>query len=173
MENQANPEAEHGPFPIPQPAELTPVEKESAMSSYLMMYASYVVMGLPIPWINAIATGIYWVVNRRKSRYIAFHSWQNFLSNIFTSVINTGWMAWVIVALVTEKWTPVFFVGTGVVLLFNLGYMISGIVGAVKAHKGLMYYQVLFGRMAFEKYYGAAAGPLQPPAAVNRPPSGY
>ena len=165
--------AEHGPYPLPQPGELTPVERESSMGAYLMMFASYVVLGLPIPWINTIASWIYWLVHRRKSRFTAFHAWQNLLANFFTSIINSGWLAWVIVALVTERWTPTFFAGTAVIIAFNIGYMVSGVVGAVKANKGLVYYQFLFGRFAFAKYYGPAAQPLVVPAVFNKPPAGW
>lgn len=169
----SNPETDHGPYPVPQPADLTPQERENAMSAYLMMFASYFLLGLPLPWLNFIASWIYWGVNRRKSRYVAFHAWQNLLANFSTSLLNSGWLAWVIVAVVTSRWTPVFFAGTAAILIFNLAYMVSGVVGAVKANKGLFYYQFLFGRMAFDKYYGPAAGPLSGPAVVNRPPSGW
>ena len=68
-------------YPLPQPEEIPEREKEDAMGAYLMMFAA-VAIGLPLPIINLIASFIYYYINRKKSRFIHFHSLQSLLSQI-------------------------------------------------------------------------------------------
>ncbi|MEX2597058.1 MAG: hypothetical protein WEC59_09050, partial [Salibacteraceae bacterium] len=63
-------------YPLPQPDEIPDHEREDAMGAYLMMFAA-VASALPLPVINLIAAIIYYYVNRRKSRFVHFHSLQS------------------------------------------------------------------------------------------------
>jgi len=66
---------------LPQPDELSEREKDDAMGAYLMMFATWVV-GLPLPVLNLIAAVIYFYVNKKSSRFVAFHALQSLLSQV-------------------------------------------------------------------------------------------
>ena len=74
--------------PLPQPEDMETREKEDAMGAYLMMFAS-IGAGLPLPIINLIASIIYFILNKSKSRFVKFHSHQSLLSQIPTSLMNS------------------------------------------------------------------------------------
>src|SRR5258706_9210434 len=89
--------------PLQQPEEIAEREKEDAMGAYLMMFAA-VAVGLPLPVINLIASVIYYFINRKKSRFIHFHSLQALLSNIPTTLINWGVVIWGVTIFLREDW---------------------------------------------------------------------
>ena len=80
-------------YPLPQPNEIPEREREDAMGSYLMMFAA-VAVALPLPIINLVAAVAYYMVNRRKSRFIHFHTLQSLLSQIPTTLLNWGLLIW-------------------------------------------------------------------------------
>ncbi len=141
-------------YPLPQPEEIPEREKEDAMGAYLMMFAA-VAIGLPLPIINLIAAIIYYYINRKKSRFIHFHSLQSLLSQIPTTIINWVLVVWGVAILLRENWklTPEFwgyaiFAGTCTLL-----YLIVSLIGAYRARQGKMYYFLLFGKIAYEAAY--------------------
>jgi uncharacterized membrane protein len=159
-------------YPIQQPNEIAEREKEDAMGAYLMMFAA-VAVGLPLPIINLIAAIIYYLINRKKSRFIHFHSLQALLSQIPTTLINWGgviWAAniffrdsWVVT---DEFWAYVIFAGLATVL-----YFILSLIAAYKARQGKMYYFLFFGKLAYEAAYKVR--PENNPAdaePINKPP---
>jgi uncharacterized Tic20 family protein len=156
--------------PLPQPEEVTMREKEDAMGSYLMMFAA-MGAGLPLPIINLIAAVIYYFVNKSKSRFVNFHSYQAMMSHIPTSLMNAGLTFWGIRIIVSEDWTfnNNFKGYIMMVIIANLLYIIFCIIAAVKAHKGRFYYFMFFGKLAYHKMY--AIRPEDEKAAiVNTPP---
>src|SRR5689334_19772127 len=88
---------------LPQPEEIPERDKEDAMGAYLMMFAA-VAIGLPLPVINLIASIIYYFINRRKSRFIHFHSLQALISNIPTTIINWVAVIWAVTIFFRENW---------------------------------------------------------------------
>jgi uncharacterized membrane protein len=159
-------------FRLPQPDEITESEKEDAMGAYLMMFAG-LGMGLPLPFINLVASVIYYFVNRRKSRFVAFHSLQSLLEQIPVTIVNAGLVTWLVVILVTGMhFRPAFFVALVFVVLVNVTDIVISVVGLIRARKGRFYYMPLFGRVAFAVYYGPKARSLDKPAEPNRPPAG-
>ena len=158
---------------IPQPDEISSREKEDAMGAYFMMFAAWGV-GLPLPILNLIAAFIYFMIHRKKSRFIAFHALQSLLSQIPVTVANLGLIVWLIRNLVTEtgNWSQ-FLTFLAFVILVNLLYIVFSIVGLVHARKGSFYYMPFFGRVAFNIYYGPGARPLEKSIPPNRPPEGF
>lgn len=75
------------PIALPQPGEISKREKEDAMAAYLMNFAAWGA-GLPMPTLNLIASAIYYLINRKKSRFVAFHCFQAFTSQLPTTLIN-------------------------------------------------------------------------------------
>jgi uncharacterized membrane protein len=157
--------------PLPQPHEIPEREKEDAMGAYLMMFAA-VAIGLPLPVINLIASIIYFFVNRKKSRFIHFHSLQALLSQIPTTVINWVAVIWGITIFINDDWQATnefwaYLIFAGLATLF---YFIINIVAAYKARQGKMYYMLFFGKIAYQQAYRVKQSDLQNDEPVNKPP---
>ena len=78
---------------LPQPDEISNREKEDAMGAYFMMFAAWAI-GFPLPILNLVAAVIYFFVNKKNSRFIAFHALQSLLSQIPVTLVNVGFIAW-------------------------------------------------------------------------------
>ena len=158
---------------LPQPDELSEREKDDAMGAYLMMFATWAV-GLPLPVLNLIAAVIYFYVNKKSSRFVAFHALQSLLSQIPVTMVNIGLVAWLIRTLIGSiGFSSAFFIYLSFMVLINLLYLIFSIIGLVHARKGRFYYMPLFGRISFSRYYGPNAEILNKPVPPNRPPEGF
>jgi uncharacterized membrane protein len=157
-------------YPLPQPEEISEREKEDAMGAYLMMFAA-VAIGLPLPVINLIASVIYYFINRKKSKFIHFHSLQALLSQIPTTIINWALVIWAVTIFFTDTtlsdyfWAYAVFAGVSTLL-----YFIYSLIAAYKARQGKFYYFLLFGKMAYEIVYKVKEGNDAPPETVNKPP---
>lgn len=157
--------------PLPQPEEIPEREKEDAMGAYLMMFAA-VAIGLPLPVINLIASIIYYFINKKKSRFIHFHSLQALLSNIPTTLINWGAVIWAVTIFLKEDWhvteefwAYVIFAGVSTFL-----YFIVSLIAAYKARHGKMYYFLLFGKIAYQAAYRVKPEVHQSAEPINKPP---
>jgi len=140
--------------PIPQPEEISIREREDAMGSYLMMFAALAV-GLPFPSLNLIAAIIYYFVNRSKGRFVHFHILQSLYSQIPTTLLNVGLVAWLLNMFLNDifMFDDVFKAYVLLVVTVNLAYFIFSIIAAVKARKGQFYYFMFVGKIAFKQVY--------------------
>lgn len=165
-----------GKVKLPQPGEIEQRAKEDAMGGYLMMFAAWGI-GLPLPFVGLIASMVYYFINKKSSRFVAFHTWQSLLFHAFVSVLNAAVVIWGVVALMSDKISlgAAFYVFLIFVVIWNLIYMVLSIIACVKANKGQFYYFLLFGRMAFNKFYGPKAQARQSAKAPgeNLPPQGF
>lgn len=158
---------------LPQPDEISEREKEDAMGAYFMMFAS-LGLGFPLPFINLIASVVYFVIHRRKSRFVAFHALQSLLEQIPVTVFNAGLIAWLLVIVFTDLHFPrEFFVLLVFVVVVNIADIVISVMALMHARKGRFYYMPLFGRAAFGVYYGPRARALEKPVEPNRPPAGF
>lgn len=162
---------------IPQPDEITQREKDDAMGAYFMMFAAWGV-GLPLPVLGLIAAFIYFMINKKNSRFVAFHSLQSLLSQLPVTAINLALIVWLIRNIflslnVANAFNSAFFVYLFFSILANILYIVISIVALVKARKGQFFYMPFFGRSAFARYYGPNAVPLTKPAEPNKPPEGF
>ncbi len=157
--------------PLQQPEEIAEREKEDAMGAYLMMFAA-VAIGLPLPVINLIASIIYYFINRKKSRFIHFHSLQALLSNIPTTLINWGAVIWAATIFFREDWfvTQEFWAYLIFAGACTFLYFIVSIIAAYKARQGKMYYFLLFGKISYEVAYRVNPNEGQSTEPVNKPP---
>jgi uncharacterized membrane protein len=163
----------HEPVKLPQPDDISQREKDDAMGAYLMMFATWAV-GLPLPAINLIAAYIYFMTNRKRSRFVAFHCYQSLLSQLPVTACNVGLIGWLVRNLITEAvFTPAFFYYLAFTVLVNILYVIYSIIALVRAVNGRFYYMPIFGRSAFERYYGPDAVELADRPPPNQPPPGY
>ena len=79
---------------VPQPDEISEKERDDAMGSYLMMFASWIV-GAPLPIINLIAAVIYYYVNKDRGNFVVFHMLQSLWSQLITTVFNVTMWVWI------------------------------------------------------------------------------
>ena len=159
---------------LPQPEQITEREKDDAMGAYLMMFASLAI-GLPIPLLNIVASVIYFFVNRKSGRFVAFHALQALLSHIPVVLLNAGVIGWLVGILVTpphDAFGPSFFWFLFFSVLANLAWIIWSIVALVHARKGHFIYMPVIGRLCFARYYGPGAQDRNTGAWQNRPPEG-
>jgi uncharacterized membrane protein len=139
--------------PLPQPDQIEIRVKEDAMGAYFMMFAT-AALGLPLPILNLVAAIVYYYVNRDKGKFVQFHTLQSLYSQIPVSILNSGLVAWTIVNLVKDMNFTGFYWGYLImVATADLVYFIFSIVGAVKARKGLFYYFLFFGKLAYHQVY--------------------
>jgi uncharacterized Tic20 family protein len=149
---------------LPQPAEIPEKDKSDAMGAYLMMFVSLVI-GLPLPFLNIIASIIYFAVNKKK-RFVAFHAHQSLISQIIVSLLNAVLVVWIITGAVLVSlevyraaavFSVTFYCYLAMTVIFNILYLVYSVIGCVKANKGLFYYMPVFGRISFDRYYGVKA----------------
>jgi uncharacterized Tic20 family protein len=163
---------------IPQPDELSSREKEDAMGAYFMMFAAWAI-GLPLPVLNLIAAFIYFMIHRKKSRFVAFHSHQSLISQLPVTAANLITVVWLINIVFTGirfgsfYFPSRFFAFLGFMVVLNILYLVYSIIALLKARKGQFFYMPLFGRLSFGLYYGPNAKPLEKPVEPNRPPEGF
>lgn len=155
--------------PIPQPDEIETRVKEDAMGAYFMMFATSAI-GIPLPILNLVAAIIYYYVNRSKGKFVQFHTLQSLWSQIPLTLLNSGLVAWTIVNLVRDlSFTSYYWAYLVMVGIANLVYFIFSIIGAVKARKGVFYYFLFFGKIAYHQVYRIRPERFDS-APVNRPP---
>ena len=136
-------------YPVPQPEEIEIREREDAMGSYFMMFAS-MGAGLPLPFLNLIASAIYFYVNRQKGRFVRFYLVQSMYSQIPVTLLNSVAVVWGVKTFLTAGWITDVYAGFLVMLLVvNLIYFIISIIAAVQARQGRFYYFPFFGKMAY------------------------
>jgi uncharacterized membrane protein len=161
-----------GAAALPRPDEVTTRERDDAMGAYLMMFAS-LAMGLPLPLINIVASTIYYFINRKSSRFVAFHALQALISHIPVTLINAGAIVWLIVELVGWHFLTAPFIAFGLfAILLNLAFIVYTLIALVRARRGQFFYIPLFGRLAFDRHFGERD---EKPKSVprNEPPRGF
>ncbi|MDA8639822.1 DUF4870 domain-containing protein [Flavobacteriaceae bacterium] len=164
---------------IPQPNELSKREREDAMGSYLMMFAAFAV-GIPIPTINLIASAIYYYTNRKKSRFVHFHSLQSLLTQIPTTIINWMMLFWSYHVIFFEnyKYTGLFYSYLAFTILSNLIYFVFSIHASIKSREGQFVYFSFIGPFIYSRvystkntlYYQNEERSGLAPIIVNKPP---
>ena len=122
------------PFPY-QPNES---EAEKASSSYLMSIVA-LVMGLPFPIVNLIATLIFYLGNQKASYFVRWHSTQTLLSQLFLFFINSIGIWWSIYVfiLMKEDMSKAYIIYICFLLLLNVIEFIITIYTAIQTRKGI------------------------------------
>ncbi len=158
---------------LPQPDEISRREREDAMGAYFMMFAAWGI-GLPLPFLNLVAAGIYYGINRKKSKFVAFHALQSLSSQIPVTVVNAGLLFWLIRNIVASGgFTASFWLYLSFDAALNIAYLVTSLVALSRAYKGNFFYFPIFGRMAFDSWYGPDAPKGESGERANRPPEGY
>ncbi|MDC0303784.1 hypothetical protein OAL15_02110 [Flavobacteriales bacterium] len=113
------------------------VESERASNSYLMSVMALIV-GLPLPIVNLVATFIFYMSNRRATFFVRWHCTQALLSQATVLVMNSAGMWWTLHILFHEMRISNLYIGYMItVFVFNLSEFILTIYTAIQTRKGI------------------------------------
>jgi hypothetical protein len=112
-------------------------EAETASNSYLMSLIA-IIVGLPLPIINLIATLIFYVGNRKGAYFVRWHCTQALLSQLSMLFMNSYGFWWTISILFTDEIISTNYIAYMIVALtFNIVEFITTIYTAIKTRKGI------------------------------------
>ena len=111
-------------------------EAERASNSYLMSVIALMV-GLPLPIVNLVATLIFYLGNRKSTFYVRWHCMQALLSQTTVLFMNSAGMWWTLSILFDEVRISNPYIGYMItVFLFNLSEFILTVYTAIQTRKG-------------------------------------
>lgn len=122
----------HPPFPV----EPTEAAKEKASNGYLMSLIA-LMAGMPLPVINLLATGIFFMGNRRADYFTRWHCTQAMLSQITLFFVNAGAVGWTLYILVGPAHLSNYYIAYLITaLLINFIEFVMTIYTAIVTRKG-------------------------------------
>lgn len=122
-------------------------EAEKASNSYLMSLVALIV-GVPLPIVNLLATLLFYWGNRKSSYFVRWHCTQALLSQFSVLVVNSIGFWWTISILFTEEnVSNTYFAYLLIAILFNLTELITTIYSAVQTRKGIHVEWLFFGTL--------------------------
>ena len=123
-------------------------EAEKASNSYLMSLIA-VVVGLPLPIINLLATFFFFIANRKGTYFVRWHCMQALASQLLLLFFNSAGFWWTISIFFRDEEISNLYISYIVVLvLFNLVEFITTMYTATKARQGVHVVWWLFGDIA-------------------------
>ena len=113
-----------------------PEERERAINSYIMSLV-VIMVGMPLPIINLIASAIYYLGNMKASSFVKWHCVQVMVTQLFLFVINSIGFAW-LMFIIFGSWefSNYFFAYILVLLAFNISELVGTIVSVFEIKKG-------------------------------------
>lgn len=112
-------------------------EAETASNSYLMSLIA-IIVGLPLPIINLIATLIFYLGNRKGTYFVRWHCTQALLSQLSMLFINSFGFWWTISIIFTDEViTSKYIAYIMVAFIFNVTEFIATIYSAIQTRKGI------------------------------------
>jgi uncharacterized Tic20 family protein len=112
-------------------------ESETASSSYLMSLLA-ILVGLPLPIINLIATLIFYLGNRKSTYFVRWHCTQALLSQFSLLFINSFGFWWTITIIFTDEIITSNYIAYLITaIFFNLTEFIATIYTAIQTRKGI------------------------------------
>ena len=112
-------------------------EAETASSSYLMSLIA-IIVGLPLPIVNLIATMIFYLGNRKSTYFVRWHCTQALLSQLSMLFINSFGFWWTISIIFTDETiTSKYIAYIIAAIIFNLTEFIATIYTAIQTRKGI------------------------------------
>lgn len=110
-------------------------EAERASNSYLMSVMALIV-GLPLPIVNLVATFIFYLANRKSTYYVRWHCTQALLSQVTVLFMNSAAMWWTISILFDEvRFSNPYIAFMITVFLFNLSEFVLTVYTAIQVRK--------------------------------------
>ncbi len=112
-------------------------EAEAASGSYLMSLIA-IMVGLPLPIVNLIATLIFYLGNRKSTYFVRWHCTQALLSQLSILFINSFGFWWTISIIFTEETVTNKYIAYIITaIIFNLTEFIATIYTAIQTRKGI------------------------------------
>ncbi|REJ83734.1 MAG: hypothetical protein DWQ44_00350 [Bacteroidetes bacterium] len=112
-------------------------ENERASNSYLMSLIA-IMVGLPLPIINLIATLGFYLGNRKSSYFVRWHCTQALLSQLAVLMINSMGFAWTMSIIFGDKTLSNHYIAYMLsIIIFNLTEFIVTMITSVKVRKGI------------------------------------
>ena len=112
-------------------------EAETASSSYLMSLIA-IIIGLPLPIVNLIATLIFYLGNRKSTYFVRWHCTQALLSQLSMLFINSYGFWWTVSIIFTEESITSNYIAYIIAeIIFNLTEFIATIYTAIQTRKGI------------------------------------
>ena len=113
------------------------MEREKASNGYLMSLLA-VMVGMPFPIINLLASVVFYLSNRKSTWFVRWHCTQTLVSQLTLLVVNAIGFSWTMSILfgnnvLTNKYIAYIFT----IFLFNLVEFIFTISAATKTRKGV------------------------------------
>ena len=122
-------------------------ESESGSNSYLMSVIA-IIVGLPLPIINLVATAIFYLGNRKSTYFVRWHCTQALLSQLSMFFINSYGFWWTIsIIFGDESITNSYIAYIISVIIFNLIEFITTIYTAIQIRKGIHIHWLFFGEL--------------------------
>ena len=120
-------------------------ECEKASNSYLMSLLA-IMVGLPLPIINLIATFVFFMGNRNSTHFVRWHCTQALISQLTVLVINSIGFSWTMRVLFTDLTVTNEYIAYMITaVVFNLTELIATIVAAQQVRKGKHVHLWFFG----------------------------
>jgi uncharacterized Tic20 family protein len=112
-------------------------EAEKASNSYLMSLV-VVIMGIPLPVINLLATFFFYIANRKEGYFVRWHCTQALLSQFSLFVVNSIGFWWTLSILFSSaiQVSNAYFAYTVSLFLVNFVEFIATIIAAIKTRRG-------------------------------------
>jgi uncharacterized Tic20 family protein len=111
-------------------------DTEKASNSYLMSLLALLV-GMPLPIVNLIATFIFYMCNRNASYFVRWHCTQALLSQLSVLFLNSYAFWWTVSIIFTDESVSNSYFAYLITLgLFNLFEFVSTIYTAIEVRKG-------------------------------------
>lgn len=112
-------------------------ESEAASNAYLMSVVA-IIVGLPLPIINLIATFIFYLGNRKSTYFVRWHCTQALLSQLSMLFINSYGFWWTVSIIFTDAiLSSNYFAYIITAVIFNLIEFITTVYTAIKTRKGI------------------------------------
>ena len=120
-------------------------DMERASYAYVMSLIA-VVIGLPMPIINLIATGIFFLMSRKGSKYVRWHTTQALISQIPLFFLNNILFWWTVrILLFGTPLSGIYLAYFTLVNIYNIADLYATVVSAAKARKGITYRWFMYG----------------------------
>ena len=111
-------------------------ESEKASNGYLMSVVA-VIVGLPFPIINLLATTIFYLSHRKSTFFVRWHCTQTLLSQISLVCMNSVGVYWTINVMFSDQIITNNYIAYIItILLFNLTEFFATIYAATQVRKG-------------------------------------
>jgi len=112
-------------------------ECENASNSYLMSLIA-IIVGLPLPIVNLIATFFFYIANRKGTHFVRWHITQALLAQASFLIFNSYGFWWTISIVISdEKISNGWIAYMICIVIFNIIEFIATIYTAIQTRKGI------------------------------------